>query len=92
MKDASRGQPQGMLYVIPQRPHRHPLRRTPGAGGIKYNIALWPPTRRGCHGACFRPAAWWQSARTPAPPPAGHAPRQPLLHPSRQPSTPLRKN
>ncbi len=27
----------GPLYIVQQRPHRHPLRRTPGAGGTKDN-------------------------------------------------------
>jgi hypothetical protein len=32
VKDASDSQPQEQLYIAAQRPHRHPLRRTPGAG------------------------------------------------------------
>ena len=34
----------GMLSIEPQRPHRHPLCRTPGAGGSKDNTALCPET------------------------------------------------
>ena len=42
MKDAADSQPQELLSIVPQRPHRRPLCRTPGAGGTKDNSVLWP--------------------------------------------------
>jgi hypothetical protein len=42
-----------------------PARRTPGAGGTKYNSVLWPEGLLHCHEHCLRTAA-----PNPAPPPS----------------------
>ena len=63
----------GMLSIEPQRPHRHPLRRTPGAGGTKDNSVLWPGVCRACHAHCFA-----AGCPDPGPPPATQCARQSL--------------
>ena len=85
MKDASDSQPQELLSIVPHKPHRHPLCRTPGAGGTKDNSVLWPETLSAPGtNHCLRPAALTLRPRRPP-----QCSRQSLRHPSRQPLTPL---
>ena len=81
MRPASRHKSCYMLIAAEQRTGTR--KQDPRCAAIKYNSVLCPEACRDCHAHCL-----WLTAQTPNPS-ATQCPRQSLLHPSRQPLTPL---